>query len=303
MSSTGRARALFVGPHGWRAGWRFLLFFTIVFACAKALDGLITHVGGYQEPRGEWSAAGLLVDAALTFVSVVTGMALMARGERRSLGDYGLPLRAHSASLFAQGVIVGFAASTFVLLMIWLSGAATLHGLAAGSGRVRGLLLWAVTMLFLGLAEELLYRGYPLFTFATGIGFWPAAALLSLLFGAAHLAKPNESAMDIASIVFFGLFWCFTRRRTGSLWFAIGFHAMWNYAAMMLYAAPNTGNGGRSVPGHLLEITYDGPAWLTGGVCGMEASVFSFVAIAATFVLFARGHPRVEPRSTLRGAS
>jgi len=267
VSSTGRARALFVGPHGWRAGWRFLLFFTIVFACAKALDGLITHVGGYQEPRGEWSAAGLLVDAALTFVSVVTGMALMARGERRSLGDYGLPL---------------------------LSGAATLHGLAAGSGRVRGLLLWAVTMLFLGLAEELLYRGYPLFTFATGIGFWPAAALLSLLFGAAHLAKPNESAMDIASIVFFGLFWCFTRRRTGSLWFAIGFHAMWNYAAMMLYAAPNTGNGGRSVPGHLLEITYDGPAWLTGGVCGMEASVFSFVA---------RGHPRVEPRSPLRGAS
>ena len=109
--------------------------------------------------------------------------------------------------------------------------------------------------------------------------------------------------MDIASIVFFGLFWCFTRRRTGSLWFAIGFHAMWNYAAMMLYAAPNTGNGGRSVPGHLLEITYDGPPWLTGGVCGMEASVFSFVAIAATFVLFARGHPRVEPRSTLRGAS
>ena len=89
-------------------------------------------------------------------------------------------------------------------------------------------------------------------------------ALLSLLFGAAHLAKPNESAMDITSIVFFGLFWCFTRRRTASLWFAIGFHAMWDYAALALYAAPNTGNGGRSVPGHLLEITYDGPIWLTG---------------------------------------
>ena len=64
MSSPRRARALFIGPNGWRAGWRFLLFFTIVFLCAKALDGLISRVGGYQERPGEWSAAGLLIDAA-----------------------------------------------------------------------------------------------------------------------------------------------------------------------------------------------------------------------------------------------
>jgi hypothetical protein len=147
-------------------------------------------------------------------------------------------------------------------------------------------------MLLLGFAEELLYRGYPLFTFATGTAFWPAAALLSLLFGAAHLAKPNESAMDIARVTFFGLFWCFTVSRTGSLWFAIGCHAMSDYAELVLYAAPNTGNGGHSVPGHLFDITYQGPAWLTGGVCGMEASIFSFIAVASMFALFARWYPR-----------
>jgi hypothetical protein len=113
-----RARALSIGPHGWRAGWRFLLFFTIVLFCAKVLDWGITHVALYQEPAGGWTATGLLVDAALTFVAVVTGIAAMARRERRSFGDYGLPLRDHCASLFAQGVLWGFAGSTFVLLTI-----------------------------------------------------------------------------------------------------------------------------------------------------------------------------------------
>jgi membrane protease YdiL (CAAX protease family) len=143
-------------------------------------------------------------------------------------------------------------------------------------------------MLLLGLAEELLYRGYPLAIFTGGMGFWPAATLLSLLFGAAHLSKPNETALDIASIVFFGLFWCFTVRRTGSVWFAVGFHAMSDYADIVLYSAPNTGNEGRAVPGHLLDIVYSGPAWLTGGPCGMEASLFSFVAVFAMWLLFAR---------------
>src|SRR5205814_8149431 len=90
----------------------------------------------------------------------------------------------------------------------------------------------------------------------------------------------------LAATVCIGLFLCLTLRRTGSLWFAIGFHAMWNYAAMVIYAAPNTGNGGRSVPGHLLDVTYQGPAWLTGGVCGMEASVFTLVALAVMGALF-----------------
>lgn len=286
-----RLRAAFVGPHGGRAGWRFLLFFTIALVSAQALDAVVKHAAGYQERPGEWSAGGLLIDAALTFVAVVTGMAVMARLERRSFAEYGLPLRGGGAARFGEGILWGLAASTLVLLAISLSGGAVFRGVASGPGRVRGLLLWALTMLFLGLAEELLYRGYALFTFATGMGFWPAAALLSLLFGAAHLAKPDESPLDIAAIVGFGLFLCLTVRRTGSLWFAIGFHAMWNYAAMVVYAAPNTGNGGRSVPGHLFDVAYQGPAWLTGGVCGMEASVFTFVALAVIGALFARRMP------------
>ena len=107
-----RVKAVFVGPHGWRAGWRFLLFFTIALVCAQVLDAVIKLAGDYQQKAGEWSAAGLLRDAALTFVAVIAGMAVMARRERRSFADYGFPLRERSAVLLAEGALGGFAAAT-----------------------------------------------------------------------------------------------------------------------------------------------------------------------------------------------
>src|SRR5207247_2546236 len=83
------------------------------------------------------------------------------------------------------------------------------------------------------LAEEFAFRGYPQFTLASGIGFWRAAALLSLVFGGLHyFLKPMENLADFASVGLIGLFLCLTLRRTGSLWFAVGFHAGFDYAAL-----------------------------------------------------------------------
>ena len=76
---------------------------------------------------------------------------------------------------------------------------------------------------------------------------------MSAIFGAVHyFFKPMENWMDGLSVRLFGLFWCFTPRRTAILWFAIGFHAMSDYANMVLLAHPNTGNNGQSLTGHLL---------------------------------------------------
>jgi len=137
-----------------------------------------------------------------------------------------------------------------------------------------------------------MFRGYPLTTIATGIGFWPASILFSLLFGLSHLQKPMENWIDITSIILYGMLWCFTLRRTGSIWFAIGFHAMSDYSDMVLFAAPNTGNEGKSLPGHLLNVTYQGPDWLTGGPRGIEASVLVFVILLSSFILFHYLYPQ-----------
>ena len=57
------------------------------------------------------------------------------------------------------------------------------------------MLLGAVFFL-VGLFEEFLLRGYSLFTLARGIGFWPAALVLSGAFGLIHLETEESSGRD-----------------------------------------------------------------------------------------------------------
>jgi len=142
-------------------------------------------------------------------------------------------------------------------------------------------------MLVLGFYEEWMFRGYPFNVLARGVGFWPAAIFNAIAFGALHyFTKPMENAADFIGVSIITLFMCITIGRTGALWFAIGFHAAFDYFALIVLAAPNTGNRGLPLPGHLLDIRYTGAGWLTGGVRGLEASVPMLAVIAVAIALF-----------------
>jgi hypothetical protein len=139
-----------------------------------------------------------------------------------------------------------------------------------------------------GIFEEFLFRGYAQSTLASGIGFWPAAILLSGAFGALHLPNPGEGWVGALSVMLFGLFACFTLRRTGSLWFAIGMHAAGDYAETFLYSVPDSG---MLAKGHLLNSTLHGPRWLSGGTVGPEGSSMDFLVFLLAFALFAWLYP------------
>ncbi len=128
-----------------------------------------------------------------------------------------------------------------------------------------------------------------------GMRFWPAVWLHSLDFAATHyFGMPMENLADALSVGLIGLFLCFTIRRTGNPWFAIGFHFTFDFAALSLFGAPNTGNDGRPIEGHLPDGVFSGPDWLTGGVRGAEASWFVFPVITALFALFHLRHREVR---------
>ena len=284
-------KSIFVGRDGLRAGWRFAIFLVLAQLVVKTLSWGLLGLG-YLEPEG-WTAIGFIVEGGISFVAALLAATLIGRFERRTLRHFGLaPERGFA--LFAEGAVWGLAGSVAILLVIWALGGVRFHGLALhGRQLASSALAWATAMLLLGLAEEFLYRGYPLVALARGMGFWPAAVLLSAIFGAVHyFFKPMETWIDGVSVALYGLFWCLTFRRTGSLWFAIGFHAMSDFADMVIFAEPNSGNRGLSVPGHLLDVSFHGPAWLTGGACGTEASALVFVVLAALFLLFDRRFAR-----------
>lgn len=272
-----------------RAVGRFLLFVIGALFVQGLLQFAIIKVLHYQPAQG-WTASDLLLSEAVGFFALFAATLLAARLERRNTAAYGFPLRAAFGRRWWEGMAWGALAPLVTFAMIAAAGAARVDGFALhGLALAKAAVIWLIVMILLGLFEELLFRGYPLETLARGIGFWPAAFAISVLFGALHyFTKPMENWVDATTVALIGLFCCFTVRRTGDLWFAVGFHTGFDYLALNVLGAPNTGNEGKPIPDHFLDTHFPGPDWITGGPRGLEASALMFVVIAALFFLFGR---------------
>lgn len=287
LSLTQPIHTLFVGPEGLRLVWRFVLYLAMAIGIAFLL-GAILHFAHLKLSR-LWM--NLLFESEL-LIAVVLPAFIMARIERRPFAAYGLPRQLAFGKMFWLGAVWGLVALTVLMIVLRGAGVFYFGGLALHGVRLlKFAAFWGVFFLLVGLFEEFLMRGYTLFTLMQAFGFWPAAITLSILFGAIHLANQGEAWIGAAAAGVIGLFFCLTLRRTGNLWFAVGFHASWDWGETYLYSVPNSGI---VAPGHLLSSSFHGSPWLSGGTVGPEGSVFAFVVIAGLWVIFDRLHPEVK---------
>jgi len=276
--------SIFLGPNGVRAGWRAALFVAL-FLLFVSLGGSALRLLRLSVP-GPITPSVLGTQEGLAAICAIVAALIMSRLERRRFGDYGMPVTQAFGKNFCLGAVWGIAAITALMLVIRAFGGYS-FGMVdlSPSGVVRYALEWAAVFCLVGIFEEFFFRGYLQFTLSSGMGFWPAALLLSFAFGAVHLRNPGEGPVGALSVFVIGMFLCFTLSRTGTLWFAIGFHAAYDFGETYVYSVPDSGF---VMPGHLLASSFHGPAWLTGGTVGPEGSVFDFVIMAIAFVVFDR---------------
>jgi uncharacterized protein len=275
---------LFFGSDGLRPGWG-LAFYVIAFYFLERLTTDLAWSWSFGS-AGLWSQ---MLEELGRLVAAVVPAVVLARLEHRPWKFYGLPLRSVLGSRFWIGGCWGFAGISVLMftlygLHIFAFGHVVLHGVRLA----KFVAFWAMMFLLVGLAEEFLLRGYSLFTLARGIGFWPAAIGLSGTFALMHLGNDGEEWRGLLAAAFIGLFFCFTLRRTGSLWFAVGFHAAWDWGETFFYSVPDSG---LVEPGHLLSSSLRGSPWLSGGSVGPEGSVLCFVVVAAIWIVFDRLYP------------
>jgi uncharacterized protein len=280
-------RTVFLGPDGLRPGWGFA-FYVFMF---YVLQFVITRWIGSIDlgDSGLWS---MMLDELGMFVAAILPSLVLARVEKRSWGVYGLPVRRAFGKLFWTGVFWGVASITLLLVAMYDLRAFNFGRLAIHGGRIaKFAVFWALFFLLVGFFEEFLLRGYSQFTLTRAIGFWPSAVVLSCLFGLIHSQNAGEQWPGLLAAAAIGFFFCLTLHRTGTLWFAIGFHAAWDWGETFLYSVPDSGT---LFPGHLLKSSFHGPRWLTGGIVGPEGSVLCFVVIGIVWILFARVYPNVK---------
>jgi hypothetical protein len=68
----------------------------------------------------------------------------------------------------------------------------------------------------------------------------------------------------------------------------VGLHSAFDWGESFLFSVPDSGI---VAPGHLLNSSLHGPAWLTGGSVGPEGSVMAFAVVALAAILFAVVYP------------
>ena len=333
------ARRIFFGPFGLRAGWSLLIYFailaSIVFSVravshhykAKAHDAAVAaaRAAGKPAPSGaeakpDPNAPMTIVPGmeqeGITFVVIFLVSLVMAAIERRRFTAYGLGGQ-RAISRFLTGAVWGVAALSLLVgsLRVFhlISFDAQLdHGWAIlGYG---GALLFL--FLLVGLLEEYIFRGYLQFTLTRGlvglgnlispthgrtIAFWIATLITSGLFFLAHTGNGGQDAVGLLLVFLGGIAFVVALWRTGSLWWAIGFHMAWDWSQSFLYGVPDSG---LLVQGRLFATHSMGNPVLSGGTVGPEGSVFCIPILILIIVvlLFTRSSPQppLETNAQLR---
>jgi membrane protease YdiL (CAAX protease family) len=284
-------QTVFWGPNGLRAGWRLLMFVAVAVLLQITLGWFLHRL--HKGVSGEnFRASTVLLTEVVLSATVLGAAAIMARIERRSLAEYGLPLRAAVFGNFVEGLLWGFFAESATMGILFLTGNLSFDGLAQhGLPALKYGLLWGLAFLGTGMFEEFSFRGYPQFTLTTGIGFWPAAFLLSGLFWLAHMANPGETWIGGLATAMAAITFCVALRRTGNLWFPIGMHAAWDWTETYFFGVPDSG---MQAHGYLLNSSLHGSKWMTGGTVGPEGSVIELLVVLAVITLLCRRFPKVR---------
>ncbi|HEY4257272.1 MAG TPA: CPBP family intramembrane glutamic endopeptidase [Candidatus Udaeobacter sp.] len=279
-----KVKSIFIGSDRLRHGWRFLIFVAAIVLVGQFLE---QPAIGFLEAeldvdRSALSALSIILSDGFDLIAVLIVTGVFALCERRRIDSYGLPINEAFGGLFWNGVVAALVVVAFVAAGMLVTGGMRIHGLALrGTDLISSPILWLVAMLLVGVTEEYFFRGYALQSLWRGTGFWPAALITTALFAGLHLVKPHENAIDIGMIFALGLIICISVRITGSLWWAVGWHAAFDFGQLFIIG---TRNGGRLPQGRLFDVTFPGPAWITGGELGTEASYFMIPAVLGTLI-------------------
>jgi uncharacterized protein len=302
------ARNIFIGKDGLRAGWSLAIFIGLLAAVMFCIHLVAIKIHPpTHKPEAELGATFAILNELFPFLAIVFVTWIMSKIERRPNGVYGLGGN-RKAPLFFKGAAWGFVCLSLLVGILWKSGLLVIdRRLLFGLDAVRYGALWLFGFLLVGLLEEYLTRGYLQYTVTRGVaglyaaifktrqsellGFWTSALCFSILFGLGHKGNPGESPIGLLSAGSAGLVFCYSLWRTGSLWWAIGFHMAWDWSQSFLYGVADSG---LMIQHHLLATHPVGKPILSGGTTGPEGSIFVVAVLGLVAVIIATTLPRRE---------
>ena len=233
---------------------------------------------------GPWSD---VVERLIFLFLLLVGFAAMGRAfqnQRHPIQAMGLDFRPGWQREFGLGAALGWGMLVACILPMALAGGLivtiwlTPHQLAM-------LGIDILVLAVASLAEEAAFRGYPFQRLVEAIGPVLATLVLGLLFGLAHMFNPAADRASVVITMFAGWLLCIAYLRTRALWFSWGWHFAWNASMGLIFGLPISGIT-RFSP--IVQSNTIGPAWITGGDYGPEASLVTAIVLLSGLILVFR---------------
>lgn len=254
----------------------------ILVVAAALLVGpqlMLRVASGMELTRARGLAVAVLAGHGAMLASVALAAWLL---DRRPLRALGLVLdRAWWRDLLA-GLVLGAVLIGGVFAVLLGTGSVEVTDVLVappGTSPAETVVLLLVAVVGIGLAEELLVRGYLLTNIAEGLRGWlgsrgallAALGVTAVVFGAMHALNTDASVLGTVSLVGAGLFLGLGYVLTGRLALPIGAHITWNLFLGPVFGLPVSGmlDPSQSV----LATEAVGPVLLTGGGFGPEAGL------------------------------
>ncbi len=264
MKKAGFILLRIVGGCIWILGAALLIKFFVGY--------ILQHVLGFE------GITEKTIKAVFTTITLLGAYYYFVRKtEKRNVDELDLSF---FSKAFITGGLIGFGSISLIIGLLWGLGAYSIQDFYSIS--VLGTSL--VFFMLLSVIEELLFRGILYRILETELGIWWALGITSILFMAAHIFNANTSLPGLLSAALGSLIFGLMYSTTGRLWLPISFHLFWNFS-QNFYGVAISGND-KLTP--FIKSNLVGPAWLTGGDFGPEASLITIVVCLIWVLLLVR---------------
>lgn len=264
--STSRSASLFLLTAAW-----------IVLSLAAGREASALAPALWEDLVREVATAGLLF----------AGFYLLAKRwlpDLRPLSSVGFVRRPGIATEFGVGAALGWAVAIALVLPALLTGNLSLT-FGFNALALTHLLLSVAVLVSFALVVQLVLAGLPvrLLVRATGPG-WAVGAVIFVAVCLGITGAQGQGSSVLVSALTVAMF-CTAFLRTRAIWLPLGLQIGWMVSLQLIFGAASP----YTPPTYgLVQSDTGGPAWLTGGAFGPEASLFAVVVLIAALIVLYR---------------
>ena len=252
----------------------------LLFVVLVAIDIACQFLGAQlvrAAPAVLRDAAGVLAALILSVVMIAAYRFLVRVLEQRTAEE----LRNSTAVRgLVPGALVGAGLFVLVYVILWALGAVTFGGFdgLAGLGHALAIAISSAV------GEEIVFRGVVYRRLEERLGTALALLVSAIVFGLVHAGNTGANWVSTLAIALeSGVLLALAYAATRSLWLPIGLHFGWNFTEGGIFGAAVSGGEYSG----LIHAPLSGPALITGGAFGPEASLAALVVSLSAGVALA----------------